>query len=142
MLRSLHLLLFSLLGLLPGCTHSDGLQRVEVRGKVTFQGSPVNDGFIAFRPASGSKGPATGTDIVAGTFVIPIEKGPTAGPHEVEVKILNAASDSSNSKNFAPAMRNPAQLKSFSQHVDIVLGVNEFEFAFPLPPPAEKNRSN
>ena len=64
----------------PACRDDDGLRRVEVRGRVIYQGAPVQRGLITFRPANGSKGPAAGTGIVDGRFLIPAEKGPIAGP--------------------------------------------------------------
>jgi hypothetical protein len=113
------------------CRNDDGRRRVEVRGKVTYQDAPVERGLITFRPASGSRGPAAGTGIVDGKFLIPAEKGPIAGPYEVEVKIVNAVHDSMKSGEPALSKRGAEQLKSFSQRVEVTKGVNEFGFSFP-----------
>jgi hypothetical protein len=118
------------------CRDDDGLRRVEVRGKVTYQDAPVERGLITFRPASGSRGPAAGTGIVDGKFLIPAEKGPIAGPQEVQVKIVNVDNDSVKSGEPALLKRGPGQLKSFSQQVEVTKGVNEFEFSFPNNQPA------
>jgi hypothetical protein len=121
---------------MSACRDGDGLKRVEVRGTVTYQNAPVERGLITFRPAKGSRGLAAGTGIVDGKFLIPAEKGPIAGPHEVEVKFVNADNDSVNSGEPALSKRGPGQLKSFSQRVEITKGVNEFEFSFPNSQPA------
>jgi len=113
------------------CRSDDGLGRVEVRGKVTYQGAAVERGMITFRPMKDAKGPVAGAGIVDGKFLIPAEKGPVAGPAEVEVKIASVDNASAKSEESALAKRGPGQLKSFSQRVEVTKGVNEFEFAFP-----------
>jgi hypothetical protein len=118
------------------CRQDDGMRRVEVRGSVTYQDAPVERGLITFRPAKGSKGPAAGAAIVAGKFLIPAEKGPFAGPAEVEVKIVSVDADLAKSGEPALSKRGPGQMKSFSQRVEVAKGVNEFEFSFPNNEPA------
>jgi hypothetical protein len=120
----------------PACRHGDGLARVEVRGNVTYQGAPVEHGVITFRPVHGSKGPAAGTGIVDGKFFLPADKGPIAGPHEVEVEIVDVAKDSTKSDESTLMTHGAGQLKSISQRVEITKGVNEFEFSFPNSKPA------
>jgi hypothetical protein len=136
MLRLGRLIWIAVLVTVPACRDDDGLGRVAVRGSVTYQGAPVQRGLITFRPASGSRGPAAGTGIVDGKFLIPAEKGPIAGPQEVEVKIVNVENDSEKSGASALLQRGPGQLKSFSQQVEVTKGVNEFEFSFPKSQPA------
>jgi hypothetical protein len=136
MLRATPLLTIALLAAAPGCRHDDGLGRVEVRGKVTYQGAPVERGLITFHPTGGSKGPSAGTGIVNGSFDIPSDKGPIVGPQKVEVKIVNAENDSASAPDSALTKRRPGQLKTFSQQVNLTRGLNEFEFSFPLKPPA------
>ena len=118
------------------CRQGDGLQRVEVHGNVMVQAAPVARGLITFRPAMGSKGPAAGTAIVDGKFLIPAEQGPVAGPAEVEVNIVSVEKDVAKSEELALAKRGGGQLKTFSQRVDVKQGVNEFEFSFPNGQPA------
>lgn len=130
------LLWFALLITVPACREGDGLARVEVRGSVTFQGTPVKHGLITFLPAHGSKGPAAGTAIADGKFLLPVEKGPTAGPHEVEVKIVGADNDSKQSSNSRPTTPGAGQMQSFSQQVDLKSGLNELKISLPLTPPS------
>jgi len=125
----------------PGCHTSDGLPRVEVRGKVTYEGVPVKRGTIVFRPANKSKGPAAGTAIVEGKFHLTADKGPTAGPHEVEFKIVDAPEVATESNETAWAMHRAGQLKSFSQQVEVKSGLNEFEFSFTAAPPSPAKSS-
>jgi hypothetical protein len=115
----------------PACRDDDDLGRVEVRGRVIYQGAPVQRGLITFRPPTGSKGPAAGTGIVDGKFLIPAEKGPIAGHQMVEVKIVSVDSNSVKTEEPALTKRDPGPLKSFSQQVEVTKGVNEFEFSFP-----------
>jgi hypothetical protein len=49
----------------------------------------------------------------------------------VEVKIVNVDGNSVKSAEPALLKRDPGQLKSFSQQVEVTKGVNEFEFSFP-----------
>lgn len=111
-----------------GCGRSDGLHRVEVHGSVAVQGQPVAQGLVTFRPARGSKGPAAGTSIMDGKFQIPVERGPTTGPHEVEIKIVSAAAPPAVGPDSALANRTPQQLKAFSESVQVADGVNQFDF--------------
>lgn len=137
MLRTAHLPALGLVALtLSACGRSDGLHRVEVKGSATFDGVPIERGLITFRPAPGSQGPAAGTGVVAGKFSIPVERGPTIGPHEVEVKIVSVASNPESSGDSAQSNRTPPQLKTFSQQVDVTDGINDFKFTFP--PKAER----
>ena len=131
MLRLSRLIWITVLVTVSACRNDDGLGRVEVRGSVAYQGAPVQRGLITFRPASGSKGPAAGTGIVDGKFLIPAEKGPIAGHQEVEVKIVDVDANSVKSGEPPLLKRGPGQLKSFSQQVEVTKGVNEFEFSFP-----------
>jgi hypothetical protein len=135
MLREIRLLTIALLVSAPGCGHDEGLGRVEVRGKVTYQGAPVARGLITFHPTDGSKGPSAGTVIINGRFNVSRDKGPTVGPQKVEVKIINAESDSATAADSTLTKRPPMQLKSFSQRVELTNGVNELNFSFPLKPP-------
>jgi hypothetical protein len=91
--------------------------------------------MITFRPTHGSKGPAAGTGIFDGKFFLPAQKGPIAGRHEVEVKIVDVVKDSTKSDESSLMTHGVGQLKSFSQQVEVKSGVNEFEFSFPPSPP-------
>jgi hypothetical protein len=125
----------------PGCHSGDGLPRVEVRGKVTYAGVPVKHGMIVFRPANKSKGPAAGTAIIDGKFLLTADKGPTAGPHEVELKIVDVPEAATESNDATRAVRRAAPLKSFSQQVEIKSAPNELEFSFTAAPPSPAKSS-
>lgn len=130
--RTTYLSALTLLALtFSACGREGGLHRVEVQGSATFEGVPIERGLITFRPASGSQGPAAGTGIVAGKFSIPTERGPTIGPHEVEVKIVSVASNPESPGDSAQNNRTPPQLRTFSQQVEVKDGINDFQFSFP-----------
>ena len=97
--------------------------------------------MIVFRPANKSKGPAAGTAIIDGKFLLTADKGPTAGPHEVELKIVDAPEATAESNEAARAMHRAGQLKSFSQQVEVKTGLNEFEFSFTAAPPSPAKSS-
>jgi hypothetical protein len=127
-----HAIVIATLVSIAACRNNNGLERVEVQGKVTYQGAPVEKGLITFRTASGSSGPVAGTGIVKGKFLIPVEKGPIAGPHEVEIKIIEHGGDSAKSTQPDLAMRGQLQMKTFSQRVEVSSGPNSLEFALPF----------
>jgi len=135
------LLWIAVLVLLPGCHSGEGLPRVEVHGKVTYAGTPVKRGMILFRPANKSKGPSAGTAIIDGQFHLTADKGPTAGPHDVECKFADSSESATESNDAARAMRRAGQLKSFSQQVEVKSGLNEFEFSFTAAPPSPAKSS-
>jgi hypothetical protein len=117
---------------------SQGLSRVAVRGKVTCDGVPVKRGMITFRPTSELKGPAAGTAIIDGKFVISAEKGPTVGPHEVEIKIAHFVTNDASPDQPALALRGTVQFKTFSQRVTVKTRGNEFDFALSSDSPNPK----
>jgi hypothetical protein len=58
----------------------------------------------------------------------------------IEIRIVSVDSDSLKSGEPVLMNRDPGQLKSFSQQVEVTKGVNEFEFSFPNSQPvAGKN---
>ncbi len=68
-----------------GCGGS-GPPRGEVQGTVTFNGTPLESGSIAFTPIEGTKGPSTGGRISDGAYHIPENEGPVVGQHCVEIR--------------------------------------------------------
>jgi hypothetical protein len=124
------------LACVPACKKSDGLKRVEVRGRVTYEKKPVARGLITFRPAHGSSGPIAGAGIIEGKYAISREKGPTVGAHEVEIKIVDADKESSRQRPPEAAIQHAINLKSYSQQIEIQEGANELEFALPFETPA------
>jgi hypothetical protein len=71
---------------LVGCGPKSGLQKVVVRGKVTFNGQPVANGQIYFVPAKGTKGPVSGAPIKDGQYVVEAKGGVPVGMHQVKIE--------------------------------------------------------
>ena len=74
----------SLTPLWAGCGH-DGPDRVEVSGKVTFDGAPVQSGRIWFRPQPGSHVPPAGAWISNGQYHVTHHGGVPVGAYTVEI---------------------------------------------------------
>jgi hypothetical protein len=70
-----------------GCGGGDELNRVEIQGDVTVNGTPVKAGRVTFIPEGGTRGPASGAPISGGKFVIPLDRGPVPGKYAVRVQI-------------------------------------------------------
>ena len=70
---------------LAGCGGKSGPERAMVRGKVTFDDAPVEQGTIVLLPAN-SKGPSSGGPIQKGEFLLPAESGPVPGDYRVEIR--------------------------------------------------------
>lgn len=66
--------------LVTGC--GDG--KVQVRGTVLFEGTPVEEGMIAFEPTDG-KGPTTGGPIVGGSYDLKDKAASTVGEKIVRI---------------------------------------------------------
>ena len=88
--------LIALLIAVTGCGGGDELNRVEVQGDVTVNGVPVKAGRVNFIPDQGTRGPASGSGIIDGKFVIPRDRGPVPGKYVARVQIddLGEAADS------------------------------------------------
>ena len=73
---------------LAGCGSTDGPNRFDVRGKVTFNGRPVPAGQVVFEPdrSQGNRGPAAYAKIVDGRYETSREKGTIGGPHRARVQ--------------------------------------------------------
>lgn len=69
-----------------GCRKSDGLNRVEVSGTVTFDGAPLETGSIALIPEEGTAGPSVGGPIQAGKFQLTAAEGPVAGKYKIMIR--------------------------------------------------------
>lgn len=80
----------SLLIVISGCGENDEIGRVEVNGEVTLNGVPVKAGRLNFIPEGETKGPATGTKIVNGTYSIERERGPVPGQYLVRVQVADS----------------------------------------------------
>lgn len=72
--------------LLGGCGGASGPEKVTLTGKVTYQGKPLEDGDISFRPASGTNAPATSTVIKNGTYSASDRAAIAIGTFNVEIR--------------------------------------------------------
>jgi hypothetical protein len=124
---------------ITACHYNDGLGRVAVRGNVTYDGAPVKHGTITFQPVHRSNGPSAGSAIIDGKFQLAAEKGPTVGPHEVAIKIVDLAKDATKSDEPALALKQAMHFISFSQKVSIERQANEFNFEFGADSQAQKS---
>ena len=76
---------FALLSI--GCGGGDGIERVAVSGKVTFEGQPVEDGFITFTPIG--SGVQSGARILNGEYEATGPRGSIpVGKYQVRISWL------------------------------------------------------
>jgi hypothetical protein len=70
-----------------GCFGGDELERHQVSGTVTFQGTPVENGAIVFEPdiSVGPLAPTTYARIERGEYETVLEDSPTRGAYQVRV---------------------------------------------------------
>lgn len=80
------LCLIAVVLVIMGCAKTDGLNRVEVSGTVTFDGAPLESGSIAFIPDAGTTAPSVGGPIQAGKFHLTTAEGPVAGKYKVMIR--------------------------------------------------------
>ncbi len=71
--------------LLVGC---GGSGRLPIIGTVSVDGEAVADGYIEFRPLSGTASPTAGSPIVAGKYEISGDKGLLPGRFRVEIRAM------------------------------------------------------
>ena len=124
--------------LLGGCgSPSD---RLEVTGKVTLNGVPLESGSIRFTSAGAEKLAASGAMIQNGEFVIPQEKGLPPGTYLVEISspdtsaplvVYPTAPGEPALPPTAPE-RIPAQYNSKSKQTIQVTADGENHFEFPI----------
>jgi hypothetical protein len=68
--------------LLAGC----GSPVTTIKGKVTLDDEPLEQGSISFVPSAGTKGPLTGAVIANGQYAIE-SKTPMSGTYKVEISL-------------------------------------------------------
>lgn len=68
-----------------GCGGS-GVEKTVVRGNVSFENEPVENGEILFYPVESTVGPVSGATIVEGKFVADGKGGVPVGKHRVEIR--------------------------------------------------------
>jgi hypothetical protein len=71
---------------LVGCGDSSGLKKVVLRGKVSYDGQPIANGQIYFRPTGTTEGPVSGAPIKDGEYVAEAKGGVPVGTHEVRIE--------------------------------------------------------
>ena len=72
------------LAVLAGC--GDGIERVKMSGKVTFEGQPVVDGKIRFMPKQGTEMPLTIEPVKDGQYDTSTSGGVPVGSYRVEIR--------------------------------------------------------
>jgi hypothetical protein len=135
--RRLALPLLLALQAIAGCGDA-GPERAEVLGKVTFEGTPVASGSIAFIPAPGTTGPSVGGAINDGAYRIARSQGPVLGSYRVEIRATRKTGRqvaAGEGADDPAAMVDEVEMfipeKYHSQSTltaDIQSGVNEFDF--------------
>ena len=74
-----------------GCGSAGTLERVEVRGKAAYAGTPVKNGEIRFFPIDGTPGPVSGAPIIDGNYEVTQRGGVPVGSHRVEVEAFRSS---------------------------------------------------
>lgn len=75
------LLLFSLA--LAGCNDSG---RLPLKGSVAFEGEPIQNGYVQFRPLAGTTGPTSGADVKDGSYELDAVRGLFKGSYRVDIQ--------------------------------------------------------
>ena len=69
-----------------GCSADTGHQGA-IRGHVTLDGQPVEQGSILFMPIDGTSGVVVGGEIRNGQYSLTAAKGPAIGRNRVEIRV-------------------------------------------------------
>ena len=104
------------LGLITGCSQGTSCW---LKGQVTFEGKPVEDGNIVLRPVEKTPGPAVAAKITGGNYEIPKDKGLKAGKCLVLITAVNKGTQ------YIPDKYNIASAVT----VDLQGGANSKDFA-------------
>jgi len=131
-------LLILVLSATAGC---GGVTGPEVRGSVTFAGSPLESGSISFIPIEGTPGPAGGGAIVGGKYHVASGQGLGTGTHRVEIRATRKTgrnveagpgTDDPNSLVEEVQMFIPPDYNTKSTLVaNVQAGTNELDFDLP-----------
>jgi hypothetical protein len=62
--------------------------RASVAGKITVDGTPLEEGSIVFVPTEGTAGPTAGGRIRNGSYAIGSKKGPVVGTARIEIRAV------------------------------------------------------
>lgn len=88
-----------------GCGKSSDLHKVTVEGKVYFDGEPIANGEIRFRPVEGTPGPVSGAPIVDGHYRAVAKGGVPVGKQLVQIEAYDVSSGSSSSEDMVTGGR-------------------------------------
>ena len=121
--RRLVLVLVPALALAGGC---GGIKRAPVRGKVTYEGKPIEDGEIRFIPQRMDIGPVSGSSIKNGSYEC---SGPKGGVMPGKCKVEITA--------FRPLKRKPDPNIPFEQKEQYLEKTMDYDV--PDAGPVEKN---
>jgi hypothetical protein len=115
--------------LLAGCGRSAA---VTVSGKITLDGTPLDDATISFVPVTGGQRNAGWATVEKGRYAIPESSELGSGSFRVEIRALRAAGEKSNQNDptlmFAKEAL-PAKYNSKSELVtDLKVGANTADF--------------
>jgi len=94
--------LLAVVGLAAGCGGGDGAQ--PVRGKVTYQGQPLQQGTVMFNPTDSTSPPVLGRIADDGTYEV------SAAPGEYKVIVTSMTEDSSGLDPDDPGYKAPESL--------------------------------
>jgi hypothetical protein len=130
-------LLFSVVAV-AGCNDSG---RYPLKGSVTFDGEPVEWGYVQFSPMAGTTGPTSGADVKNGTYAVATERGLFKESYRVDVKAWKRSSkkfsidtvtgekvEGGGVKQFLPKKYND------DSELTVEIGGGQSEFDFDLEP--------
>lgn len=83
--RSLYTIAIVMLSFVFGCSEN-GLEKVVLHGKVSYDGKPLPTGQIRFIPLEGTHGPKSGAVIIDGQYTADGKGGVPIGNHRVEIQ--------------------------------------------------------
>jgi hypothetical protein len=123
------------LALMVGCGHDNPRGRKAIAGKVTLDGSPLDEGNIEFHPLS-EGGVQSGGRILRGGYSIPAHEGVVAGTYRVSISDfvptppLPPGHMPGDALPPSPKPKVPAEWNSKSQHTVDVKKEGPFKFDF------------
>jgi hypothetical protein len=131
---------------LMGCGRSAGLERVAVKGMISFNQQPLKSGRITFVPAEGTKGPSAVATIKEGAYQFDRLTGPVSGKNRIQIEALPepgfelddeaAYAKAAESKNGMPVLPPQAIPPEYNERSTLLVTVSpkgEKKFDFSLP---------
>ena len=122
----------AILAVLSGCGSSD---RHTLKGTVTVNNQPLQQGSIRFIPLQGTDSPSAGSEIKSGEFSVAADKGPLCGSFRVEITASRKTGRKSRDRmsgemtdiysQFLPARYN----SNSDLTAEVKAGENQYEFA-------------